>query len=409
MTLSAGRLSWRMSAALGGVVVVGAVLGASAADTVPAATVCHAITDPAGDDNLRMGQGGSAIPVADPNRDITAVDVAVKDGRVVTTIAVQDLSPRPQTWGDWAALEFRSGASQENSVLVKVIRQAAQAMTAPADALEAAGTTWDDGVSITTHTGTAHLNPTDADLRTSYDMDANKITFSFPAKIYEQYTGTVLDDAPLTKLVATTGVPLTREASLVFSDEANAAAYTVGYCESMRAAHITYLGARTGQYGDRASASARLTTAKGKAVVGKSVDFVLGPTKVSATTNGEGIAVALLTLSGKAGRYTLESRYAPVDGGPSLHTSTPFTIVLERTRLKAVRSGGGVTAALTDDDAHPLGGQMVTFTAEGKKTTVKTDAKGVARLAQATHGTTVQVNFAGASGTYDSSAASVKV
>ena len=84
----------------------------------------------------------------------------------------------------------------------------------------------------------------------------------------------------------------------------------------------------------------------------------------------------------------------------------PFTVLVEKTALKVTGSKGTVAATLSDDDKKPVAGQPVTFTAGSKKATVKTDAKGVAKVAGFAPGTTVKVTYAGAAGMYSAAAGS---
>jgi hypothetical protein len=167
------------------------------------------------------------------------------------------------------------------------------------------------------------------------------------------------------------------------------------------ASPLASIGAVKAQYGDVAAVAAKLLGADGKPVAGKVVTFTLGASKATGTTGTDGIAKAALTVKDKAGKRSL------VLTSDAVKTAVPFTVLVERTALKATGGKGAVSAVLTDDDKKPVTGQAVTFTSGSKKVTVKTDAKGVAKATGLPAGN-VKVSYAGAAGMYSAAGTSTK-
>jgi hypothetical protein len=141
--------------------------------------------------------------------------------------------------------------------------------------------------------------------------------------------------------------------------------------------------------------------AAGAPVAGKPVTFTLDNSKASGTTGADGIAKAALLVKEKAGKRSL------VISAEGASTTVAFTVLVEKTALKAVGGKGGVTATLTDDDKSPVAGQVITFTSGSKKVTAKTDAKGVAKATGLPPGN-VKVAYAGAAGMYAASSTTTK-
>jgi hypothetical protein len=171
-------------------------------------------------------------------------------------------------------------------------------------------------------------------------------------------------------------------------------------CFGASASPLQSVGVLKAQYGDTAAVAAKLVDAAGAPVAGQKVTFTLGTSKAVATTAANGVAKALLTVKEKAGKRTLVLTSGTTKG------SAVFTVLVERTALKAVGSKGTVVATLTDDDRKPVAGQLLTFTSGSKKVTARTDAKGVAKAAGFAPGSAVKVAYAGAPGMYSAAASS---
>jgi hypothetical protein len=173
-------------------------------------------------------------------------------------------------------------------------------------------------------------------------------------------------------------------------------------CFGPPALPLKSIGAVKAQYGDTAAVAAKLVDAAGKPVAGKRITFSLGVSKVIAATGADGVAKAALVVKDKAGRRTLTL----TDG--TNKATAPFTVLVEKTALKAVGGRGSVVATLTDDDRKPVAGQVVTFTSGSKKVTARTDAKGVAKATGFVAGSAVKIAYAGATGMYSAASTSAK-
>jgi hypothetical protein len=167
------------------------------------------------------------------------------------------------------------------------------------------------------------------------------------------------------------------------------------------ASPLTSVGATKAQYGDTAAVAAKLVDAAGAPVAGKAVTFALGASKATGTTGADGVAKAALLVEEKAGKRSL------VLTSDATTSSAPFTVLVEKTALKATGGKGAVTATLSDDDRHPVAGQVVTFTSGKKKVTGKTNAQGVAKATGLPAGN-VKVTYAGAAGMYTAASTSTK-
>jgi hypothetical protein len=179
--------------------------------------------------------------------------------------------------------------------------------------------------------------------------------------------------------------------------------WTVGdnHCFAAGTSPLSSVGAVKAQYGDVAAVAAKLVDAAGAPVAGKTVTFTLGSTKATGTTGADGIAKGALVVNEKAGKRSL------VITSDDATVSVDFTVVLEKTALKAVGGKAGVTATLTDDDNKPVAGQAITFASGSKKVTAKTDAKGVAKATGLPPGN-IKVTYAGAAGMYTASSTTTK-
>ncbi|MCU1592586.1 MAG: hypothetical protein JWP11_3842 [Frankiales bacterium] len=167
------------------------------------------------------------------------------------------------------------------------------------------------------------------------------------------------------------------------------------------ASPLSNVGVVKAQYGDTAAVAAKLVDAAGAPVAGKTVSFTVGASTASGVTGADGIAKSALVIKDKAGKRSL------VLASDALTTSVPFTVLVEKTALKATGAKGAVTATLTDDDKKPVVGQVVTFASGSKTVTAKTDAKGVAKASGLPAGN-IKVSYAGAAGMYTAASTTTK-
>jgi hypothetical protein len=176
---------------------------------------------------------------------------------------------------------------------------------------------------------------------------------------------------------------------------------------------LTNAGAVKAQFTDAAAVAAKLTTEAGTALAGKAVKFTIGGRSVTATTDADGVAKALLDPATPAGTYSLVTSFAGDGSAAKVDLTTPFTVTTEVTKLtlKVVKSGTKrtVTATLRDDDGKPVAGQVVAWYVNGKKvSSPKTTAAGTVTLtAQAAQ--TVVAQFNAVAGKYAASKVTQKV
>jgi hypothetical protein len=176
---------------------------------------------------------------------------------------------------------------------------------------------------------------------------------------------------------------------------------------------LTNAGAVKAQFTDAAAVAAKLTTEAGTALAGKAVKFTIGGRSVTATTDADGVAKALLDPATPAGTYSLVTSFAGDGSAAKVDLTTPFTVSTEVTKLtlKVVKSGTKrtVTATLRDDDGKPVAGQVVAWYVNGKKvSSPKTTAAGTVTLtAQAAQ--TVVAQFNAVAGKYAASKVTQKV
>ncbi|MBK5307269.1 MAG: hypothetical protein JJD92_11335 [Frankiaceae bacterium] len=185
--------------------------------------------------------------------------------------------------------------------------------------------------------------------------------------------------------------------------ETSKVTYALGdnHCFGVPTPPLSSVGAVKAQYGDIAAVAAKLVDAAGAPVAGKTVTFALGASKATAVTGADGIAKGALTVKDKAGTRKLT---ITAEGATA---SVSFTVLVEKTALKAVNNKGTINATLTDDDRKPVTGQVVTFTSGSKKVTARTDAKGVAKAAGLPAGN-IKVTYAGAAGMYTAASTTTK-
>ena len=334
---------------------------------------CHAIVDPRGDDAIYSPHGAGLSP----NRDVLHVDYLLVGNVFRTLIKLSAVDANAGPLGDRIDISFKV-----NGEGVRIlVERGPRGQVANADLTPEAETKWDSG--------------------------KGEVIVDVPVKALEQEVGTPLQAATLTDHSVLTGSYNGYGAY----DQADAREYVLGSCPlegDTGAATITVTAPATGQYGDAVNVSARLADAAGKPLASKEVTFTLAGIVAKGKTDAQGVAKGRLVLSKTAGSYTLMTNFAGDDSAKAASASKPFTIAVEKTVLAASGSKGTVTATLADDDKQRLAGQPVVFTANGKSTTVRTNAQGVAQLKNQKPGTGVAVRYAGASGKYSASSSSTK-
>lgn len=178
-------------------------------------------------------------------------------------------------------------------------------------------------------------------------------------------------------------------------------AYGDNSCFLPPAGIVTLEADPKGQYGDTTELFATLTDADESPVAGATVTAVLtGGRAVSATTDEDGVAGIVVPLSVVAGAKTLTAAFAGSGEVGAATASVPFTVVAEKTVLKAVGVKGGAKATVLDDDKHVVAGKPVTFLIGKTKKVVKTNSKGIAVVTGLARGTAVKVSFAPVKGYY---------
>jgi hypothetical protein len=185
-------------------------------------------------------------------------------------------------------------------------------------------------------------------------------------------------------------------------------------CFGPPAAKLLNAGKTTVQYTDAAALAAKLTSATGAALAGKTVTFQVGSAKATAKTGSDGVARAALDPGLAAGTYSLVTSFAGDATAGKVTATTPFTVTAEVTKitLTVAKSGTSrtVTAKLLDDDRRPVAGQTVVWFVNGKQVgSAKTNAAGVVTLKTAKPTQTVLAQFAGVAGKYAASKSSTKV
>jgi hypothetical protein len=158
---------------------------------------------------------------------------------------------------------------------------------------------------------------------------------------------------------------------------------------------------KSGQYSDVTELYATLNDADGSPVQNSTVTAVLtGGRPVSAKTDADGIAQIKLPLLMAAGVKTLTVTFpGDAEVGPAKATKA-FTVLAEKTLLKAVGRRGGAMATVTDNDKHPVVGRFVTFQIGSSKKVVRTNSRGVAVLTGVRKGTAIKVTFLPVRGYY---------
>jgi hypothetical protein len=151
------------------------------------------------------------------------------------------------------------------------------------------------------------------------------------------------------------------------------------------ATSLQYTGARTGDYGDSATLSAKLVDASGAPLAGKQVTLSMGSQTCSATTGAEGVATCAITISQQQGTYPISASFAGSGLDlPSGATST-FAVTREQTTVVAGTVGPvlrgstlTLTGTLLEDGVTPIAGRTLSLTLGSKTCTGVTNTAGVA-------------------------------
>ena len=172
---------------------------------------------------------------------------------------------------------------------------------------------------------------------------------------------------------------------------------------------ITYTGAKTGDYHDAATLSAKLVSVfSGNPIAGVNVTLSLGAQSCVDATNAAGVASCAITPNVPAGSQPIVAKFAGTAlYDPSSDTDT-FAVTLEQTKIAytgvtgyvAIGSTVTLSAVLKEDGVTPISGRTVTLTLSGQSCVDTTNAAGVASCtvtvaAQPTGPNTVTASFAG--------------
>jgi hypothetical protein len=380
---------------------------------------CFLTKDPKGDAILRPVNGVPGDPAApnDPDLDVTSLTLGTDAKNLNAYIKVDALAAGPMiTEGHRFYVTFTfnkhsftmAGSAYKNGEAP--IRDGANQTGQVAAATQLAV----DGVSSAidperfTGAGTGFV---ESGLKYTFDVKNSYVIASLPLADLEKYGKAPAAGAVLTGVYASGNADNFATAIVVDSapdgassdDPASKLTYGVGdnHCFGPAPSPLSNLGVLKAQYGDVAPVAAKLVDAAGAPVAGKPVTFALGSSKAVGTTGADGVAKAALLVKEKAGKRTLV-----ITSGDAT-TSVSFTVLVEKTALKAVGGKGGVTATLTDDDRKPVAGQVITFASGSKKLTARTNAQGVAKVTGLPPGN-VKVTYAGAPGMYAAASTTTK-
>ncbi|MDT7539869.1 MAG: hypothetical protein QOI82_3454 [Actinomycetota bacterium] len=263
------------------------------------------------------------------------------------------------------------------------------------------------GAAQTVATGSAFVA---SGLKYTFDTKTSTVSLSLPLADIEKYGQAPTAGAALTGVYvsAATDTGLLSSTWDTAPDGASSSApgkltYAFGdnHCFAPPTPPLSSVGAVNAQYGDVASVAAKLVDGAGAPVAGKSVTFTLGASKATGVTGADGVAKGVLVVKELAGERSL------VISSGDATTSVHFTVLVEKTVLKAVNNKGAATATLTDDDRQPVAGQVITFASGSKKVSAKTDANGVAKASGLPAGN-VKVAYAGAAGKYTAASTTTK-
>jgi hypothetical protein len=391
--------------------------GAPAVSGLPAAD-CFAAKDPKGDAIMRPVSGlipGDPGAPNDPDVDVTSLTVSSDATSLTAYIKVDKLGKPAYSDGHrfyvsftfnkhsftMAGSEFGNGEGALRDGLNGTGQVAATTQLAV------------DGVSSAidpervTGAGPGFV---DSGLKFTFDAKNSYVIAALPIADLEKYGKAPAAGAVLTGLYASGNTDYLASAIVTDTvpDGASSSApgkltYAIGdnHCFAPPVPPLSSVGAVKAQYGDVAAVAAKLVDASGAAVAGKTVTFTLGASTATGMTGADGVAKAALLVKETAGKRSL------VITSDDAKTSVDFTVLVEKTVLKAVGSKAAVTATLTDDDKTPVAGQVITFTSGSKKVTAKTDAKGIAKATGLPPGN-IKVAYAGAAGMYAAASTTTK-
>lgn len=387
---------------------------APAAAGLPAAD-CFLAKDPTGDAVLSPLVGGPGLP-NDPDLDLTSLTLGTDSKNLLGYLKVDKLAAGPAfTEGHRFYLSFTfnkhtftmAGSAYKNgeAPIRDGLSQTGQVAATTQLAVDGVSSATDPA--RFTGAGTGFVP---SGLKFTFDLKNSYVIAALPLADLEKYGKAPAAGATLTGIYASANADNFAVATGVDSapDGASASApgkltYAVGdnRCFAPPVPPLTSLGAVKAQYGDVAAVAAMLVDAAGAPVSGKTVTFTLGSSQATGTTGADGVAKAALLVKETAGKRSM------VITSGDAKVVVDFTVLVEKTVLKAVGGKGGVTATLTDDDRKPVAGQVITFTSGSKKVTAKTDANGVAKATGLPPGN-VKVSYPGAAGMYAGSSTTTK-
>jgi hypothetical protein len=381
---------------------------APAAPGLPVAG-CNTIADGKNDGTPSVATAnGSPVGTAnDPDLDITGVAFETTATDIFVHLRIDKLAAKPATFEGHA---FYGGFTVNSK---PVLIEAAQTTGATQAVLES-------GV-FAAYPYVVVSGSRNASVRASvtYDTARSMVVLGVDRTTLGSAVGAPLTDG--TVLTATLGksYAVTPTGGTLGADTAQATAaadqkYTVGVspCFGPLPAKLTNAGVTKVQYTDAAAFAVKITNSTGKALSGKSVTFAVGSATATGVSGSDGVARASLDPKREAGAYEVVASFAGDTVAAKAEITTPFTVVVEATRitLSVAKKGSKrtVTAKLADDDGQPLAGQVVTFLVDGKKAgTATTNASGVATFA-AKAGQTVVADFAAVTGKYAAAKATGK-
>jgi hypothetical protein len=390
--------------------------GAPAPAGLPAAG-CFAAKDPTGDAIVRPVGGLPGDPGApnDPDLDITSLTLASDAKALTGYIKVNKLGAPAYSDGHRFYVSFTfnkhnftmagSAFGNGEGAIRDGLNGTGQVAATTQLAVDGVSSAADPG--RFTGPGTGFVA---SGLKFTFDVKNSYVIASLPIADLEKYGKAPAAGATLTGVYASGNTDYLATAIVTDSvpDGASSSApgkltYAIGdnHCFAPPAPPLSSVGAVRAQYGDVAAVAAKLVDAAGAPVAGKPVSFTVGSSKASGTTGTDGVAKEALLVKETAGKRSLV-----ITAGDTT-TSVPFTVLLEKTVLKAVGGKAGATATLTDDDRTPVAGQVITFTSGSKKVTAKTDAKGVAKATGLPPGN-IKVVYAGAAGMYTAASTTTK-
>jgi hypothetical protein len=386
--------------------------GAPAAAGMPAAD-CFLTKDPKGDASVGVVNGAPGLP-NDPDLDITSLTLGTDAKNLNAYIKVDKLDAGPASTDGHRftvyfthnkhvfALAGSAYANAQNGQIRDGLASTGQFSHVTQLSV--------DGKALTDPAGRTAPGFVDSGLKFTFDLKNSYVIASLPLADIDKNAKAPAAGATFTGVYAISAADtdaISNQADVAPDGSAASApgklTYRVGdnTCFAPAVPPLVSVGAAKAQYGDVAPVAAKLVDAAGAPVAGKTVTFTLGTAKATGVTGADGIAKGPLTVKDKAGTRALA---ISAEGAT---TSATFTVLIEKTALKAVSSKGMITATLTDDDKKPVPGQTISFTSGSKKVTAKTDSKGVAKVSGLPAGR-ITVSYAGATGMYTAAGTTTK-